>query len=475
MKTMGLDIGSHSIKGVLIQKGWFGTSLLSSSEVPIDEDRVQALKECKSQLGEECSEVVVSLDRRKVATRIVDVPSRDIDKIRKMAPFQLENKIPFANEALIDGCPLADAGEHGSRALLMAIREKDFNDRIEMAQEALDCKVSYHSDGLAALNVLLLYEAKRQNLEAFLDIGASKCSIAILERGSVLATRLLLIGTNSSCKSQGNDRDSAISCADHLSKELRRSLLSYGKQDQEFERIIVTGGGALNSGILSQLSSNFACPISPLETKLLKSASTKFATALGCALSPFTRLPIPLDFEHESKPHFLFNTANLILTIGLILVLAFYNFGGLYLERRALYSTSKELNREVDKLQERISKAPLGLRIDNGDPRRILTSIERRIELLERNVLSPTRTFFELTQAIGDLEVTLRSFTVKAKRVVIEGETNSFSTSDRLKRALSECPYFSDIKYERVSNVGPVSQRKLRFQLSFRRCETNGE
>ena len=182
MKTMGFDIGSLSVKGVLLSHGWFGTSFINAREVPIGAQGAEAaLRECKKQLGGGSgTKTVISLDRRNLATRMVELPTRDIDKIRKLAPFQLEGKIPFANEALIDGCPVAQAGEKASWSILTAIREQDFNERMAMAERALGEKPSYHVDGLAALNVLLLYGDLSSGTEAFLDVGSEKTSITIM-------------------------------------------------------------------------------------------------------------------------------------------------------------------------------------------------------------------------------------------------------------------------------------------------------
>ena len=473
MKAMGFDIGSLSVKGVSLSHGWFGTSLIDAREVPIGPSGAEAaLRECKKQLGGSAGKTVISLDRRYLATRMVELPTRDIDKIRKLAPFQLEGKIPFANEALIDGCPVANAGEKASWSILTAIREQDFQERMDMAQRALGEKPSYHVDGLAALNVLLLYGDLSNGTEAFLDVGSEKTSITILAEKRVIATRLLLVGLKEF--SLGPEADmAATTVADGLAAELRRSLLSCGKDGVNLARIVVTGGGGASASLMSRLSQTFSCAVVPLQPPLLKSMPTKFVTALGLAISTFAKLPIPLDFQHHERPHYLLNASNLLLVVGLLIVLALYNAGGIYLEAQALSSSAAELDVHLTKLKGEIAKGPVGLST-KGNPKIALDLIKRRIELLERNVISPTRTFLEVSRAMGNEPITLQSFIVQPDYVQIEGETDSFSTSDRLKRSLSDNQYFSDIKYERVVNVGPVSRRKLRFQLRFKRRAHSG-
>ncbi len=472
MKTLGFDIGSISVKGVLVSSGWFGTSVVDAREVPISHQGPEAaLRECKKQLGS-ANKCVISLDRRKLATRMVELPTQDIDKIRKLAPFQLEGKIPFANEALIDGCPVSKVGEKASWSILTAIREKDFSQQMQMAESALGERPSYHVDGLAALNVLLLHGNLSNDTEAFLDIGSEKTSITILSEKRVLATRLLLVGLKEFALGPEGDM-AATTVADGLAAELRRSLLSCGKDGVSLARIVITGGGGMSATLMSRLASTFSCPATPLQPTLLKKIPTKFVTALGCALAPIAKLPIPLDFHHHERPHFLLNASNLVLVIGLLIVLGLYNLGGVYLEAQALEESANALEARMSQLRKEIAKGPVGLST-KGNPKVALDLIKGRIELLERNVISPTRTFLEVSRAMGNEPITLQNFIVQPDFVQIEGETDSFSTSDRLKRSLSDNPYFSDIKYERVVNVGPVSRRKLRFQLKFKRKTPSG-
>ena len=288
----------------------------------------------------------------------------------------------------------------------------------------------------------------------------------------MLATRLLLVGLKEFPLGPEGDM-AATTVADGLAAELRRSLLSCGKDGVNLARIVVTGGGGLSASLLSRLSTTFSCAVVPLQPPLLKKMPTKFVTALGLAISPFSKLPIPLDFHHHERPHYLLNASNFVLIIGLLIVLALYNAGGIYLEAQALRQSASELEVHVKELKSEIAKGPFGLST-RGNPKTALDLIKRRIELLQRNVISPTRTFLEVSRAMGNEPITLQSFEVNPDYVQIEGETDSFSTSDRLKRSLSDNQYFSDIKYERVVNVGPVSRRKLRFQLKFKRCAPSG-
>lgn len=462
MKTVGYDIGSHSIKAVSFSKSLLGTALGRMHTEPIGKDGLEAaLRRCATAMAEPRAEVVVSFDRRDLAIRFVDLPTRDGATIRKLAPFQLEGKIPFANEALVDGCALAPSGEHGAWSLLMALRRSDFESRMNICRQVFGKEPTYHIDSLAALNVFLSTSSGSEGLQALVDVGHSKTSIAIVERGRLVANRVLLYGISHGTA----DDDTAV--AVQIMANLKRSLVSCGHTEPDLSRIVLVGGGALRTSLTNKLSEILACPVQTMRLDVLGNDTALYATAFALAQSRHQQPAIPLDFFHHERPHHLFNLPNLVLLIGLVLVAASYNVVSLFLHRRALLAKEQLLTNRRLAVERAIEQGPIG--VSTNDPALALTQVQRRIALLKRTVISSTRTFLEVSRALGNEPVTLLSFIVKPEFVTIECEADSFSTSDRIKRSLSECSYFSDIQYERVINVGPVSQRKLRFELKFKR------
>lgn len=459
MRSLGLDVGSASVKAVLVTSSLLGTRVLDAHEEPVGEGGpTTAVRVCLERLGGGAS-TVVSLDRSEAAVHLLELPSRTPDTVRKLAPFQLEDRIPFAREALVDGWPVAQVGDQGCRALLTAVRKTDLAARQDMVATVTGTAPGYHVDALATLNVFLTSGAGTEGCEVLVDLGARKTVLTVLVDGRILAGRLLLKGL------AGSAEPTAV--AEEVAADVRRSLLSCGHQDTDLRRVVLTGGGGLHESVRQCLHERLGAPVDVLRPPLLGSRPTTFCAALGLALTPTGRLPLPLDFDHASRPHPLLEPSTLGLAAVLACLLGLYVTVGLYVERRNLESAAARLDARILALETSVGEGPMGFS-PGADPAPVLARVRERLALIERDAPSAARTLAEVTRCLGDEPVTVLSFQIGADRVTVEGQADSFVTADRVKAALGRSTLFTDITYEGVTNVGPVSSRQLRFNLAFR-------
>lgn len=111
MKTVGIDIGSYSIKIAELESSGSNVRILSVGEQPLsqkpgvdkDLELVTQLKEIVGRYNPEETRFVLGLPQDKISTRVLQFPFKEKFKILKSLPFELEDQIPFsASEAIFE-------------------------------------------------------------------------------------------------------------------------------------------------------------------------------------------------------------------------------------------------------------------------------------------------------------------------------------------------------------------------------------
>ena len=199
--------------------------------------------------------------------------------------------------------------------------------------------------------------------------------------------------------------------------------------------------------------------------------SSKYMTALALATSDNEDDPVCVDFFHKTRPHFLFNQKTLIKAAACLSIAGIINFGALHFQKEAIEKQIKQVQKEISNNEIQLKNGPVMLP-EGKNPQEIITLTENRITLLKRTKLSTVRTVYEAIKCIKDTPVTLMSLQVKPDQVIMEAQAESIAISDKLKQNLSASSFFSDVKYEKFNQTGPVSKRMHHFSLEFARTET---
>jgi len=109
MKSVGIDIGSSSIKVVEVISGTKGVTVAHFVERPIgqnpahdpDLEIIEFLRELFASYDPATTRVVLGLRQDRVSVRNKIFPFSDRQKILKSLPFELEEDLPFSNETAI--------------------------------------------------------------------------------------------------------------------------------------------------------------------------------------------------------------------------------------------------------------------------------------------------------------------------------------------------------------------------------------
>lgn len=469
---LGVDIGSSSVKAIHVKKGFFGrTSILKAHLVSVEDGDLQpSVSKCLDEFSDEIDVLIISLDRIDIAQKFVQLPANETEKIRKLAPFQLEGKVPFLENALTDGCLLYSEEGNRNFTLLSALNKTDLEKRRQLIESHeptnyLSSETDYKIDSIALINLFINDESTPSDA-VIVDWGYSKTVISIINNNKLICSRIVRGGTRDSLDNEGSVH------VIQLTKEIKRTILSANLPSTQKPDIWLSGGGASDKILVDNLcrESNFNFTV--FESSMDKRISTKYLTALGLAMSVAVDEPVTVDFFHKSRPHFLFNKRNLIRLVTVLLIFAAINLWTLSLQRQVLEDALVKAQMEIESQRTDLKLSAVILP-EGKSTREILALTENRITLIKRNKISTARTFNEAVKCLKNIPITLRSLEIKPDYLRIEAEAESFTVSDKLKQNLASSPWFSDVDYENVNQRGPVSKRIHHFFIKCSRTNTD--
>lgn len=283
---LGLDIGSSTIKAVLIaKKGLTGGRILDYRILNIQEcgGTEEALKQLAQSRDFSQTSCCVSLPPADVMFRHVNLPFRDDSRIKKTLPFELEPLIPLSVEDVVaDYLTMPHDG-----LLVAALAKTIISEWIGKVEGSLG-EVSVIDISSTALASQILGDKSSASCGIILDIGASSTAVLFYEDGRIVQIRSLAFGglhitqALSQDLSIGTDDaerkkiqgDYSAGCAGvenlcrHFCSELKNTI-EYMKLNGSFRsnpaRITITGGGGLFVPLQKELENSFSLSIDVLD------------------------------------------------------------------------------------------------------------------------------------------------------------------------------------------------------------------
>ena len=198
MRALGVDVGSHSLKAVLVRSGWSGVRVLSALEVPLGGRAPKsALTEVLVKLGETPDVTCVSLDRASALFRTVQLPFSDRRKVAKAAPYAAEEVLPVGLDKVRVGCLDALPGRGGLYQIpVMAIPRPHLEGRRAVRVDDEDPpRVQLDSVGVAEALLASGQAPARGEGVLLIDVGARKTTLDVVSRDGIWASRALRTGT----------------------------------------------------------------------------------------------------------------------------------------------------------------------------------------------------------------------------------------------------------------------------------------
>ena len=317
-ETIGLDIGSHSIKLVglkMTSKGPFLTCL-GMKEIPPGTDKEdvdklsQILKALFKEAGLETKKVRLTVSGSGVQIKRISIPSLPKAELKEAVRWEIKDHLPFPVEtAQIDFHILNEYVEDNIKKLdlIVVACPKQLIDRTLSIAEGAGLQPT-HLDAtpFALWNTLLAWDQlKKEETVALIDLGAEKTGICLFKDGVLQfsrevtpggadITRAVMEGIGSSGEAQPiyersekikqeigipsepsregmSDKSASLSklsflvrpVLERLAAEIGRSLDYYRSQfnEERIDRILLTGGGANLKNIVSYLANELRLPV----------------------------------------------------------------------------------------------------------------------------------------------------------------------------------------------------------------------
>lgn len=279
---VGLDVGAKAIKAVElsrvgkeVQVTGFGQVELVSEE---PEDRIQAINELMREGGFRTKRVVTSVSGKMVIIRYLSMVPMSDEELRNAILFEAEKYIPFTLEECVLDCQRLDDsdGTAGTSAnvLLVAVKDAVVNHHLGIVQKAGFTPEIVDVDAFALGNAYSMLRdvsgeenSQEDQAIAFVDVGATKTSINIVQNGVSLFTREVYFGGNDFTsaisrrlnmdeaeaealkRSPGENldhiKDAVFPTIDDLGNELQLSFDYFESQyGRELDKIFLSGGGS---------------------------------------------------------------------------------------------------------------------------------------------------------------------------------------------------------------------------------------
>ena len=290
--AVGLDVGTHSIKSVLLTVSGSTISVTGAGckEIPTPEARAETLKQFVYDEGLKGLDVVTGVAGRSVIVRYVNIHKMATSELKNAIRFEADKYIPFSiDEVVLDCQPIEgseNVGPDEMKVLLVAVKRNLIEDHVNLLRSAGVNPVIVDVDGFALGNAHVLAAGANVDtgVRALVDIGASKTNINVMENNRSLFTREVYVGGADfsdviarrlsinpfeveKLKANPADKEAEVreaiqSVSDDLANEVRLSLDFFENEfDRQVASVLMSGGGARLSGLSESLSTAFKRPV----------------------------------------------------------------------------------------------------------------------------------------------------------------------------------------------------------------------
>jgi len=332
-KTLGLDIGSHSVKCVQLERRGAGAYRLLSvgareiapEGIDLEEDpkkmTVSAIKKAIEGINLKKTAIITAIGGVSTAIRQIELPFMTERELASAIKWEARNYIPFdINDVELDYQIINTSKVSNKLDIILVSVIKDFvRYHIELLREIPVEPQIIDVNPLALVNAVMFNEEiERDEFVVLMDIGDKNTTLSIYGEECQYFVRNIMISGNDFTDDimrgnglsypdaerfkKGEDSVGLIETIkpslDNLVREVRRSLTFYENQTKikGFSTIILTGGSALLRGLDGYLSTELGLPVKILnpfrkinveQTSLLAPFGndlSKLALAVGLAI-----------------------------------------------------------------------------------------------------------------------------------------------------------------------------------------------
>lgn len=513
-RVLGLDLGSHSVKGVIVETTYRGSTVkgVVNAPVPPDGDRLERLKAALAQLTAQgplpADSVVVALPGTALATHPIALPFSDPKKIESTLAFEVEGQLPYDLDDAVFDHQVTHADDKGASLLVGVAKKTDLSPVLALLGEhKLDPRVVTHA-ALVYQNVLASLPADIVGHDAnvaIVDLGHERCSLAIgRPGGGVEFARTFAGGGWALTKALSNEFKISLADAqawkeEHgavgaevvgadaeraagvfmralqpVVRELRSSIKAYATRGKRpIGLVLLCGGTAKLRGLAEQLGRDLSLPTQPLELpadtrEVLGAGHPELAQAWALALrGAATGAKAPRfnlrrgEFQFKSDFDFARDKAGQLGAFALVLFVLLIASGivrNSVLERR---------EKQVDAVLCDVTQRILGkCEKDFTIALSLLKGQESPAAGIPRR--SAATLLAELTAHVPpDMPVTFDEVVIDLERIAVRCETDTSKHLEELIAALKTYKCFKEVNEGKIekSKDGSKVQSRLDIQV----------
>lgn len=336
-KVIGLDVGSFSIKVVVLSKKGKGYKLeaigiclnplgLLPGEDEASQVKVaEAVKKLLADNKLSGSRAVVALPESKVYTRVVDMPLLSDSELASAIQYEAEQYIPIpVDQVNIDyeviSRPESHSKEQKMQVFLVAAPKNLIEREIAFCMKCGVEVIGLETEMLASARALIT-EPLEADTNLIVHLGASSSSIAVISRGMPVLIHSIDVGGNSLSRSlslelsldqvqaeeykrsygldmnqlEGKVAANLKPLIDRLMSEVRKAMQYYNNsaRNNQINRVILSGGTSLLPGFVAYAAQllevevvlgNAFAGIEAGKDVVIPNDTVSFSTAVGLAM-----------------------------------------------------------------------------------------------------------------------------------------------------------------------------------------------
>ncbi len=520
-RILGLDLGSHSVKGLLLDTNARSSPVKGWAEVRRGEgERQETLRTALRELLahpelQHADQVVVSLPGPSLVTHQLALPFSDPKRIEATIPFEVESQIPFdLGETVFDYQVASQVKDKGSELLVGVVRREEIATLLALLNEVgVDPRVVTHP-GITYQNLMMqqpgLFAGIDAEAVAIVDIGHERTTLAIGRPGMGVEFARTFAGGGqnlsralstefqtplpeahhwkeahgalaSAAQAQGPDGERAAAAfvrgLQPVLRELRPSFKAFtARSRRQVGAVLLCGGTARMPGIAEQLSKDLGMPTRLLEMPLEASVPTTeqpsvmqaYSLALRGQASGAKAPRFNLrrgEFAFKGDYDYLKDKVGLLASFGVTLLLLLIASG---VVRNSVLARREA---QVDKVLCDVTQRILGSCEKNYDiALNRLKGVESPAAALPK--LSAVNLLAELTQRVpADVAVTFDRIDIDLERISVRGVTDSSKQIDTIAAALRGHRCFKEVKEGKVEKTREGNKVSFRLDIQVQCAE----
>jgi len=474
-KIVAIDIGSANVKAALLTRPRGSVRVLRFACRPRDE--VEHPRDLLDDLGVSRSTIASALIDEHVALRHLFLPSLTPKEIAQVIDYEVEPHLPWPIGDVAVTCIPCAEGPDGWGVLAAAVLRSALDDHLSAFGRTRVSRVSFSVSSL--LSLARIAEPGDGAPWVLADIGASKTNLLLVENGMLHAARSLRAGIGGTAPDPDVESGSLSEYATEAARAVEWLVAGVCLR-QPPDRLLLTGGGALASGLPEALEDKLGLAVTRMQCDdLFDDAMAGDSKALACTLGAGAigagaevLLGEGVDFRQAALPprNVLQRFRAPLVAAALILGLALWGWGAVTLRR------SRDLRAERVQCKQRQEQAwrrayptgplPSDLKLAlAAEVRKLKLGQEQTVPprhgsaldiLLEIAKLLPPGTKFEDTD-----------FRITQKTVTVQAETASMDSAELIEKALGQSPHFEAMSRD----LKPLGPNRIRINLEVRIVE----